>query len=46
MRLDVLTSQLLGAEVTGVEAEAPMTRAAQMISTMGGTALIPRRLVQ
>jgi len=46
--LGVLTSQVLGAAVTGVEAEAPTTQAAQMISTMGGTVLIPipRQLAQ
>jgi len=46
VRLGVPMSQLLRAAVTGVEAEVPMTRAAQMLSTMGGTVLIPRQLAQ
>jgi hypothetical protein len=46
VKLGVLTYRRLGAAVTGVEVDAPMTRAAQMTSTMGGTALVPGRLAQ
>jgi hypothetical protein len=42
VRLGVLPSQLLEADVTGAEAEVPMIRAAQMILMMEETALIPR----
>lgn len=46
VRLGALTSQPQGVSVTGVEAEAPMTRAAQMILMMGGTSPVPGRLAQ